>query len=167
MRLAVCKSLILKRQRCWRGRLGTLGNCADGLRWRAADFDCPCRTNHLIASGSPPSIAINLDRTRRIDRVTSQVSHNRRRAEGTAFSLAVTTTVTSAPLVSLSYDLTIAVPARGRPSLSVFEALERRSARVGSDLHCARPPRRSYGTTGNRKRRHDRLVAFLWLSIAC
>ena len=27
----------------------TLGNCSDGLRWRATDFDYRCEANHLAA----------------------------------------------------------------------------------------------------------------------
>jgi hypothetical protein len=47
----------------------TLGNCSDGLRRRAADFDYRCRSRDLSARTSRRSIAVNLDRSRRIDRV--------------------------------------------------------------------------------------------------
>ena len=62
-------------ERCQSGRLSTLGNCSDGLRWRAADFDYRCEGKHLTAFASTPSITVNLGRSRRIDRVTSQLRH--------------------------------------------------------------------------------------------
>src|SRR6266542_3811924 len=58
------------------------GNCAGDLRRRAADFDYRCEANHLTAIASTPSIGINLDKTRPIDRVTSQLRHSPGDAEG-------------------------------------------------------------------------------------
>ena len=70
------KLLILKTERCWSGRSGTLGNCSDGLRRCAADFDYRCEANHLTAIASTPSIAVNLSRSRGSDSVTSQLRHS-------------------------------------------------------------------------------------------
>jgi hypothetical protein len=54
--------------------MSTLGNCSDGLRRRAADFDYRCEASHLAAIASRRSIGVNLGRSRPIDRVTSQVT---------------------------------------------------------------------------------------------
>jgi hypothetical protein len=70
------ESLILKTERCWSGRSGTLGNCSDDLRWRAADFDYRCRSRDLAARTSRWSITVNDGRSRRIDRVASQLRHS-------------------------------------------------------------------------------------------
>lgn len=45
-------------------------------RWRAADFDYRCRSSELAARTSHRSIAINLDRSRQADRVTSRLRHS-------------------------------------------------------------------------------------------
>jgi DNA-binding MarR family transcriptional regulator len=47
------------------------------LRSRTADFDYRCQANHLTSIASTPSIAVNLCRSRGIDRVTSRLRHSR------------------------------------------------------------------------------------------
>jgi len=61
------------------------------VRRRATDFDYRCKTNHLAAIASRASIPVNHCRSRQIDRVTSQLRHSRRAAEGARLQACVTT----------------------------------------------------------------------------
>ena len=74
----------MSRERWPSGRWRTLGNCSDGLRWRAVDFDYRYGSRDLAAKTPRPSITVNLDKSRPIDKVTSRLRHSGHGVEGAA-----------------------------------------------------------------------------------